>query len=223
MANVCKNKITVIGLKEPADAFVKALSRATFGIDLDNLEAEQQAGVRERQPPDRDPRRRGSDSLVPSVGPADVIASRKLSTKPAEASWSSRRLSTVMATRSSFAIPPSKFHPTGRPSADSITGRPTRPRSCWPVSTPKEQSTSSLSTINHCLDRTSIWQTCERFLDLSMPVRFWPTPASSTGARPWRRTRRLVGQCGSTNAQAMTSSQHQLSASGTQPCRNGSV
>ena len=38
MANVCETKITVIGLKEAADAFVKPLSKAMFGIDLDNLE-----------------------------------------------------------------------------------------------------------------------------------------------------------------------------------------
>jgi hypothetical protein len=38
MANVCETKITVIGLKEPPETFVKALSKAMFGIDLDNLE-----------------------------------------------------------------------------------------------------------------------------------------------------------------------------------------
>jgi hypothetical protein len=38
MANVCETKITVIGLKEPPESFVKAFSKAMFGIDLDNLE-----------------------------------------------------------------------------------------------------------------------------------------------------------------------------------------
>jgi hypothetical protein len=41
MANVCETKITVIGVKEAAEIFVKALSKATFGIDLDNLEPKQ--------------------------------------------------------------------------------------------------------------------------------------------------------------------------------------
>ena len=41
MANVCETKITVIGLQESADAFVKQLSKAMFGIDLDNLEPKQ--------------------------------------------------------------------------------------------------------------------------------------------------------------------------------------
>lgn len=41
MANVCETKITVIGLKEPAEAFVKALSKAMFGVDLDNLNPKQ--------------------------------------------------------------------------------------------------------------------------------------------------------------------------------------
>lgn len=38
MANVCETTITVIGLNEAAETFVKALSKAMFGIDLDNLE-----------------------------------------------------------------------------------------------------------------------------------------------------------------------------------------
>jgi hypothetical protein len=38
MANVCETTITVIGLKEAPESFAKALSKATFGIDLDNLE-----------------------------------------------------------------------------------------------------------------------------------------------------------------------------------------
>jgi len=41
MANVCETKITIIGLKEPAEAFVKALSKAMFGIDLDNLQPQE--------------------------------------------------------------------------------------------------------------------------------------------------------------------------------------
>jgi hypothetical protein len=41
MANVCETKITVIGLKEPADAFVNRLSKAMFGIDLDNPDTTQ--------------------------------------------------------------------------------------------------------------------------------------------------------------------------------------
>lgn len=38
MANVCETTITVIGVKEAAETFVKALSKGMFGIDLDNLE-----------------------------------------------------------------------------------------------------------------------------------------------------------------------------------------
>jgi hypothetical protein len=41
MANVCQTKIAVIGLNEPAEAFVKALSKAMFGVDLDNLNPKQ--------------------------------------------------------------------------------------------------------------------------------------------------------------------------------------
>ena len=41
MANVCETSITVIGLKEAAETFAKALSKAMFGIDLDNLESKQ--------------------------------------------------------------------------------------------------------------------------------------------------------------------------------------
>src|SRR5579863_9733196 len=41
MANICKTRITVIGLKEPAETFVKAFSNALFGIDLDNLKPKQ--------------------------------------------------------------------------------------------------------------------------------------------------------------------------------------
>lgn len=36
MANICKNTITVIGLRESSETFVKALSMALFAIDLDN-------------------------------------------------------------------------------------------------------------------------------------------------------------------------------------------
>ena len=38
MANVCETTITVIGLTEAPETFVKALSSAMFGIDLNNLE-----------------------------------------------------------------------------------------------------------------------------------------------------------------------------------------
>jgi hypothetical protein len=41
MANVCKTKITVVGLKKAPETFVKALSNALFGIDLDSLEPKQ--------------------------------------------------------------------------------------------------------------------------------------------------------------------------------------
>jgi hypothetical protein len=41
MANACKNKITVIGLKEEAEIFVKPLSKAMFDIDLDNINPKQ--------------------------------------------------------------------------------------------------------------------------------------------------------------------------------------
>lgn len=38
MANICKNEITMIGLKEPPELFVNPLSKAMFGIDLDNMD-----------------------------------------------------------------------------------------------------------------------------------------------------------------------------------------
>jgi hypothetical protein len=38
MANICRNKIAVVGLKEPPEEFVKKLSKAMFGIDLDNID-----------------------------------------------------------------------------------------------------------------------------------------------------------------------------------------
>jgi hypothetical protein len=40
MGNVCTSKLTVIGLTEAPESFVKALSKAIFAIDLDNLEPE---------------------------------------------------------------------------------------------------------------------------------------------------------------------------------------
>ena len=41
MANVCETTITVVGLNDPAEIFVKALSKAMFGVDLDNLNPKQ--------------------------------------------------------------------------------------------------------------------------------------------------------------------------------------
>src|ERR1700745_1520974 len=41
MANVCETTITVVGLNDPAETFVKVLSKATFGVDLDNLNPKQ--------------------------------------------------------------------------------------------------------------------------------------------------------------------------------------
>ena len=38
MANVCRNNITVAGLKESPDSFVKAFSKTMFSIDLDDLD-----------------------------------------------------------------------------------------------------------------------------------------------------------------------------------------
>lgn len=38
MANTCKNTITIIGLQETPETFVKALSKAMFGIDLDAMD-----------------------------------------------------------------------------------------------------------------------------------------------------------------------------------------
>ena len=38
MANVCESTITVIGLKEAPETFVKAFSKAMFRVDLDNLQ-----------------------------------------------------------------------------------------------------------------------------------------------------------------------------------------
>ena len=44
MANVCKNTITIIGLQEPPEQFVRTLSKALFDIDLDNLDPTQWGG-----------------------------------------------------------------------------------------------------------------------------------------------------------------------------------
>jgi hypothetical protein len=41
MANVCENTITVVGLNDAAEIFLKALSKAMFGVDLDNLNPKQ--------------------------------------------------------------------------------------------------------------------------------------------------------------------------------------
>jgi len=41
MANICETSISVVGLKESPETFVKALSKAMFDIDLDNMEVEQ--------------------------------------------------------------------------------------------------------------------------------------------------------------------------------------
>lgn len=38
MANICRNTIAVVGLKEPTDEFVKKLSKVMFDIDLDNTD-----------------------------------------------------------------------------------------------------------------------------------------------------------------------------------------
>jgi hypothetical protein len=38
MPNICENRITIIGLKEPPENFVKAFSKALFALDLDNLD-----------------------------------------------------------------------------------------------------------------------------------------------------------------------------------------
>ena len=40
MANICESTISVVGLKEAPETFVKSLSKAMFGIDLDNMELE---------------------------------------------------------------------------------------------------------------------------------------------------------------------------------------
>ncbi len=36
--NICENTITVIGVQEEPETFVKTLSKALFEIDLDNLD-----------------------------------------------------------------------------------------------------------------------------------------------------------------------------------------
>jgi hypothetical protein len=41
MANVCETTIAVIGLNDAAEIFIKALSKAMFGVDLDNLKPKQ--------------------------------------------------------------------------------------------------------------------------------------------------------------------------------------
>jgi hypothetical protein len=38
MANICKNTITVVGLKESPDTFLKAFLKAVFSLDLDDLD-----------------------------------------------------------------------------------------------------------------------------------------------------------------------------------------
>jgi hypothetical protein len=40
MANICETNISVVGLKEPPETFVKALSKALFEIDLDDMDVE---------------------------------------------------------------------------------------------------------------------------------------------------------------------------------------
>lgn len=40
MANFCKTYISVVGVKDPPDIFVKALSKTMFDIDLDNMDVE---------------------------------------------------------------------------------------------------------------------------------------------------------------------------------------
>jgi len=40
MANICETTISVVGLKEPPETFVKALSKAMFEIDLDDMDVE---------------------------------------------------------------------------------------------------------------------------------------------------------------------------------------
>ncbi len=40
MAIACESIISVVGLKEPPETFVKALSKSMFGIDLDDMEVE---------------------------------------------------------------------------------------------------------------------------------------------------------------------------------------
>jgi hypothetical protein len=41
MANICESRISVVGLKELPETFVKALSKAMFGVDLDNMDLAQ--------------------------------------------------------------------------------------------------------------------------------------------------------------------------------------
>jgi hypothetical protein len=38
MANICESKITVVGLEQDPESFVRELSKAMFQIDLDNLD-----------------------------------------------------------------------------------------------------------------------------------------------------------------------------------------
>jgi hypothetical protein len=38
MANICINTISAIGLQEAPETFARALSKALFGIDLDDLD-----------------------------------------------------------------------------------------------------------------------------------------------------------------------------------------
>lgn len=38
MANICKNTINVVGVKQSSEAFTKALSKSTFALDLDDLD-----------------------------------------------------------------------------------------------------------------------------------------------------------------------------------------
>ena len=41
MANICETRISVVGLEESPETFVKALSKAMFDIDLDNMDLKQ--------------------------------------------------------------------------------------------------------------------------------------------------------------------------------------
>ena len=38
MANICKNRITPVGLREGPDVFIRALSKVMFRVDLDNMD-----------------------------------------------------------------------------------------------------------------------------------------------------------------------------------------
>jgi hypothetical protein len=72
MANVCETTITVVGLNDPAEIFVKALSKSMFGVDLDNLNPN--SGARMRTWTEKAGTANSSMNIGSSIGPPDTAS-----------------------------------------------------------------------------------------------------------------------------------------------------